>query len=42
MPVADDPMWKEWLTAEKTLAEARDQLTAGRSENGELPLQGRG
>ena len=26
MPVADDPLWKEWLTAEKTLGEARDQL----------------
>ena len=26
MPVADDPLWKDWLTAEKTLGEARDQL----------------
>jgi hypothetical protein len=26
MPVADDPLWKEWLTAEKALGEARDQL----------------
>jgi len=24
MPVADDPLWKDWLTAEKTLGEARD------------------
>jgi len=26
MPVADDPLWQEWLAAEKTLEEARDQL----------------
>jgi hypothetical protein len=26
MPVADDPLWKEWTVAEKALGEARDQL----------------
>jgi hypothetical protein len=26
MPVADNPLWKEWLAAEKALEEARDQL----------------
>jgi hypothetical protein len=26
MPVADHPLWREWLEAEKTLAEAREQL----------------
>jgi hypothetical protein len=26
MPVADHPLWGEWLEAEKTLAEAREQL----------------
>jgi hypothetical protein len=26
MPVADHPLWQEWLAAEKTLEEARDQL----------------
>jgi hypothetical protein len=26
MPDADDPLWKECLTAEKALGEARDQL----------------
>jgi hypothetical protein len=26
MPVADHPLWQEWLVAEKTLDEARDQL----------------
>jgi hypothetical protein len=26
MPVADDPLWKEWLTGEKTVEEARDRL----------------
>jgi len=26
MPVADDPLWKEWVAAEKALEEARDQL----------------
>jgi hypothetical protein len=26
MPLADDPLWREWSEAEKTLAEAREQL----------------
>jgi hypothetical protein len=26
MPAADHPLWQEWLAAEKTLEEARDQL----------------
>jgi hypothetical protein len=26
MPAPDDPLWKEWLVAEKALEEARDQL----------------
>jgi hypothetical protein len=29
MPVADHPLWQEWLAAEKTLEEARDQLKNG-------------
>ena len=26
MPVADHPLWQEWLAAENALDEARDQL----------------
>jgi hypothetical protein len=26
MPATDHPLWQEWLLAEKTLGEARDQL----------------
>jgi hypothetical protein len=26
MPLADDPLWREWIAAEKALEEARDQL----------------
>jgi hypothetical protein len=26
MPVEDNALWKDWLNAEKTLGEARDQL----------------
>jgi hypothetical protein len=26
MPVPEDPLWKEWLAAENTLQEARDEL----------------
>jgi hypothetical protein len=26
MPLADDPLWREWIAAEKALEETRDQL----------------
>ena len=29
MPAADHALWQEWLVAERTLGEARDQLRSG-------------